>query len=56
MFIGLSAFPLTPLENDAVAEAAFVRLIGRRTEAMGTVSESAPIPVKRSPMRWVSRM
>lgn len=33
MFTGLSAFPLTPLENDAVAEAAFVRLIERLTEA-----------------------
>ena len=33
MFTGLSAFPLTPLENDAVAEAAFVRLIERLAEA-----------------------
>ncbi len=29
MFTGLSAFPLTPLQNDAVDEAAFVRLIQR---------------------------
>lgn len=33
MFTGLSAFPLTPLENDAVAEAAFVGLIERLAEA-----------------------
>ncbi|MDQ0678552.1 4-hydroxy-tetrahydrodipicolinate synthase [Arthrobacter pascens] len=33
MFTGLSAFPLTPLENDAVAEATFVRLIERLAEA-----------------------
>jgi 4-hydroxy-tetrahydrodipicolinate synthase len=33
MFTGLSAFPLTPLANDAVDEAAFVRLIQRLAEA-----------------------
>lgn len=33
MFTGLSAFPLTPLENDAVAEAAFVGLIERLAQA-----------------------
>jgi 4-hydroxy-tetrahydrodipicolinate synthase len=33
MFTGLSAFPLTPLANDAVDERAFVRLIERLSEA-----------------------
>jgi len=33
MFTGLSAFPLTPLANDAVDEAAFVRLVQRLAEA-----------------------
>ncbi|WP_125612004.1 dihydrodipicolinate synthase family protein [Specibacter cremeus] len=33
MFTGLSAFPLTPLVNDAVDESAFVRLIERLAEA-----------------------
>jgi 4-hydroxy-tetrahydrodipicolinate synthase len=33
MFTGLSAFPLTPLKNDAVDEGAFVRLIERLAEA-----------------------
>ncbi|EMY36227.1 dihydrodipicolinate synthetase [Arthrobacter crystallopoietes BAB-32] len=33
MFTGLSAFPLTPLANDAVDESAFVRLIQRLAEA-----------------------
>jgi 4-hydroxy-tetrahydrodipicolinate synthase len=33
MFTGLSAFPLTPLADDAVDEAAFVRLIERLAEA-----------------------
>ncbi len=33
MFTGLSAFPLTPLQNDAVDEAAFIGLIERLTEA-----------------------
>lgn len=33
MFTGLSAFPLTPLKNDAVDEGAFVRLIARLREA-----------------------
>ncbi|MDQ0755105.1 dihydrodipicolinate synthase family protein [Arthrobacter sp. B3I4] len=33
MFTGLSAFPLTPLANDAVDEAAFVRLVERLVEA-----------------------
>lgn len=33
MFTGLSAFPLTPLANDAVDEHAFVRLIERLAEA-----------------------
>lgn len=33
MFTGLSAFPLTPLANDAVDEAAFVRLVERLAEA-----------------------
>jgi 4-hydroxy-tetrahydrodipicolinate synthase len=33
MFTGLSAFPLTPLANDAVDETAFVRLIERLAEA-----------------------
>jgi 4-hydroxy-tetrahydrodipicolinate synthase len=33
MFTGLSAFPLTPLANDAVDEHAFVRLIERLSEA-----------------------
>jgi 4-hydroxy-tetrahydrodipicolinate synthase len=33
MFTGLSAFPLTPLINDALDEAAFVRLIERLMEA-----------------------
>ena len=29
---------------------------GCRGSGDGTVSESAPMPVKRSPIRWVSRM
>jgi 4-hydroxy-tetrahydrodipicolinate synthase len=33
MFTGLSAFPLTPLANDAVDEAAFVRLVERLAAA-----------------------
>lgn len=33
MFTGLSAFPLTPMANDAVDEAAFVRLVERLTAA-----------------------
>ncbi|MCU1532515.1 MAG: dihydrodipicolinate synthase family protein [Arthrobacter sp.] len=33
MFTGMSAFPLTPLANDAVDESAFVRLIERLAEA-----------------------
>ncbi|KQN86695.1 dihydrodipicolinate synthase family protein [Arthrobacter sp. Leaf69] len=33
MFTGLSAFPLTPLADDAVDEHAFVRLVERLTEA-----------------------
>jgi 4-hydroxy-tetrahydrodipicolinate synthase len=33
MFTGLSAFPLTPLANDAVDEASFVRLVERLREA-----------------------
>ena len=33
MFTGLSAFPLTPLADDAVDEPAFVRLIERLSEA-----------------------
>lgn len=33
MFTGLSAFPLTPLADDAVDEAAFVRLVRRLAEA-----------------------
>ncbi|MHA7264677.1 dihydrodipicolinate synthase family protein [Arthrobacter sp. TMN-37] len=33
MFTGLSAFPLTPLTQDAVDEAAFVRLVARLREA-----------------------
>jgi 4-hydroxy-tetrahydrodipicolinate synthase len=33
MFTGLSAFPLTPLANDAIDEHAFVRLIERLSEA-----------------------
>ena len=33
MFTGLSAFPLTPLADDAVDEHAFVRLIERLSEA-----------------------
>jgi 4-hydroxy-tetrahydrodipicolinate synthase len=33
MFTGLSAFPLTPLANDAVDEPAFVHLIERLAEA-----------------------
>jgi 4-hydroxy-tetrahydrodipicolinate synthase len=33
MFTGLSAFPLTPLADDAVDEAAFVRLIERLAQA-----------------------
>ena len=33
MFTGLSAFPLTPLSNDAVDEAAFIRLVERLGEA-----------------------
>ena len=33
MFTGLSAFPLTPLANDAVDEHAFVHLIERLSEA-----------------------
>ncbi len=33
MFTGLSAFPLTPLANDAVDETAFVRLVERLSGA-----------------------
>ena len=33
IFTGLSAFPLTPLNGDAVDEAAFVRLVVRLAEA-----------------------
>lgn len=33
MFTGLSAFPLTPMVNDSVDEASFVRLVGRLSEA-----------------------
>src|SRR5919206_2743104 len=33
MFTGLSAFPLTPLRDDVVDEAAFARLVSRLAEA-----------------------
>ena len=33
MFTGLSAFPITPLVQDAVDEAAFIRLVERLSEA-----------------------
>mgnify|MGYP004716994395 CR=1 FL=1 len=33
MFTGLSAFPLTPLLNDDIDEAAFIRLLTRLTHA-----------------------
>lgn len=40
MFTGLSAFPLTPLTNDAVDEAAFARLV-QRLDAAGVDSITA---------------
>ncbi|MDT8867690.1 hypothetical protein [Vibrio fluvialis] len=49
MFSGLSAFPLTPMNEDRIDEAAFVGLIERLTAAgvdsIGTLARPVAMPI-----------